>query len=591
MKRPVFVIVFALVCLAAPSLRAERFGAVSVENVPQAAGVEWQSSYFVREFRVENAGGRPAEVRICIRSAGDTPFSTERSVLIAPGAVQNVVLYRPPADAGGRYSESLQMELVIDGRPVKHSLLPDAGSSISYKRSGILLSGSLPLHEYRPFFRLDRYGRSLESSNIPVVQWGRNLRDYAGLRSIWISSEDVVPPEVEAALMKWVFSGGTLVICVPPGSPWPEGTEGPDGEPAVRQHGWGRRVVCRPVPAEKCAAVEAYLKRYADHEGKGEENKLNGLKRPELGGGMALLDSLASNDEFFARPQPQSFHDELGLEIPTVPLQLLFYVMLVFVIVIGPVNFLVLRKFRKEPLILLTTPAVSLLFCLLVVGFITLSEGWYSRAKAFGVTLLDQEGRQAATLARLGVYAPIAPGGGFIFDSGDLLEFAHAGAVLANVDTAQKLASGLLQPRIPLCYSVVRVSPQREKLRIAPEKDGLAVVNGLGARLNALLVAGPDGGIFVSDSPVEPGERVLLRRGKQQGSVRKMDMARLYRAAQLAVREKRCDPVSGELPPGYYCALAEEPLFYTPGFWPDRFEARHAVIGKYSFAGESEDGN
>lgn len=76
---------------------------------------------------------------------------------------------------------------------------------------------------------------------------------------------------------------------------------------------------------------------------------------------MALLDSLASNDEFFARPQPQSFYDELGLEIPTVPLQLLFYVMLVFVIVIGPVNFLVLRKFRKEPLILLTTPAVSLL--------------------------------------------------------------------------------------------------------------------------------------------------------------------------------------------------------------------------------------
>ena len=134
MKRPVFVIVFALVCLAASSLRAERFGAVSVENVPQAAGSEWQSSYFVREFRVENAGGRPAEVRICIRSAGDTPFSTERSVLIAPGAVQNVVLYRPPADAGGRYSESLQMELVIDGRPVKHSLLPDAGSSISYKR-------------------------------------------------------------------------------------------------------------------------------------------------------------------------------------------------------------------------------------------------------------------------------------------------------------------------------------------------------------------------------------------------------------------------------------------------------------------------
>ena len=56
MKRPVFVIVFALVCLAAPSLRAERFGAVSVENVPQAAGSEWQSSYFVREFRVENAG-------------------------------------------------------------------------------------------------------------------------------------------------------------------------------------------------------------------------------------------------------------------------------------------------------------------------------------------------------------------------------------------------------------------------------------------------------------------------------------------------------------------------------------------------------
>lgn len=96
-------------------------------------------------------------------------------MLIAPGAVQNVVLYRPPADAGGDIPNRCRWSWSLTAAGEAFAAA-DAGSPIGYERSGILLSGSLPLHEYRPFFRLDRYGRSLESSSIPVAQWGRNLR-------------------------------------------------------------------------------------------------------------------------------------------------------------------------------------------------------------------------------------------------------------------------------------------------------------------------------------------------------------------------------------------------------------------------------
>ena len=571
--------IFAAFVFFAFALHAEQFGPVSVEQVPQAVRNIGRNGYFITEFRVANRGAEPAEVRMRLYSKSGFDCSAVRALLLAPGSVRNVTLYWPPVSSMNWRRSHIQpaLALTVNGKRWENSLLSGAGFSEWNRTRGgnILISGTVPVSDYREFFAESAkpwMERQLAVSDIPVAQWGEHQRDYSSADVIWISSADRVPPEVDRTLSNWVFAGGTLVVVVPPDEPWPEGKEPSGGRPLTVSHGWGGRVLVRPIPA-------AGLKTRPGKEKKESTPGLEYLKRQVKETGIV-------GDP--GRLEVENCFSLLKLPIPGVPLQLLFFVMLVFVIVIGPVNFMILRKLRREPLILLTTPVISLLFCLLVIGFITMGEGWYSRAKAVGVTLLDQDANLAATRAVVAVYAPSAPRGGFEFDSEDVLRFAGAGRLELREDNSQHLAAGLLQPRIPLGYSAERVSVQREHLKLTREAEGVGVVNGLGVRLVSLFVVAPDGAVYAAAGKIEPGARALLRPSGETAGKPDLDSDKVWTQATLGGGFFR---PNGIIPRGYYVAVAEEPLFWTPGFRPDRFEVRHAVIGKFSFAGDSKDGN
>lgn len=565
-------------CLFALTLYAEEFGPVSVERMPPTIRSVSRNGYFITEFRVANQGAEPAGVRLRLHSKNGFECSAERTLLLAPGAVRNVALYWPPVLSMHWRHTGIEpaLELIVNGRPQKNSLLSMSGFS-GWENSAfghILVSGMVPQKEYQPYFvePAKRWmERQLAVSGIPVAQWGVHQRDYSSADIIWISAEDRIPPEVERTLSNWVFAGGTLAVIVLPNAAWPEGKEPADGKPLAIRHGWGSRVLVRPIPAAGLV-------------------KKPGKEKPEPSPGIEYLTKQikeAGDGSSFRQFTPDTYYALLKLEIPNVPLQLLFLAMVVFVFLIGPANFFLLRKFRKEPLILVTTPAISLVFCVLVIGFITLGEGWHSRAKALGVTLLDQDTKLAATRAMLAVYSPIAPRGGFDFDADDVLRFSGAGRLELREDSSQRLSPGLLQPRIPLGCSVERVSMQREHLKLTREGNGVGVVNGLGVRLVSLAVVAPDGWVYDCEGAIEPGGRALLRRARSATPCALDSQA--FEKRFLSEKGK-CRP-DGVIPQGYYLALADEPVFWSPGFKPNRFEVQHAVIGKFSFAGEAKDGN
>jgi len=578
MRRILFAVLVLSGILAAAPVRAERFGPIRIEPVPQAIrGNDAKGGYFVCGFRVENRGVRPAEIRMSLRNSGDgIPRSAERRLLIAPGSERNVSLCWPPLYGARTYLGSQpEIELTIDGERYENELMKSIGSSglYFYGQRGILVSDTVPVADFQSCWEkstMRKWVRNWIPATIPVAQWGTHLRDYSSVDFILIGSGDPVPPEVARALDEWVYDGGTLGVCVPPDAPWPEGLKEPaGGKILVRDYGWGRRVFLRPIPSgwKKAKAVELtpgleYLFRIS--EGK--------VFRP-----------------FAGADDPTPFHKELNLSIPPVPLQWLFFVMLVFVIVIGLVNYFVLHKFRKEPLILLTTPVVSILFCLLVIGFISFQEGWSSRVRAFGMTLLDQTTGQAATRAIVSVYSPLTPRGGFRFDPEDVLRFSGVGALDLREGDSQFFGSGLLQPRIPLSYSVDRVSRRLEHLKLTREKNGeITAVNGLGVRLSSLSVVAPDCWLWVSGGAVEPGAKASLRRVRR---VPEVPLAReqLWNTFFKQKKKESC-PV-GLIAPGYYVAFTGEPVFWTPGFKPDEFKLRQVVIGKYHLEGDSGNGN
>ncbi|MDR0931965.1 MAG: hypothetical protein LBM70_02970 [Victivallales bacterium] len=554
---------------------AEQFGDVTIENVAPMVGRNgiW-TGYFIREFRIENNGAKPTQIWMRLSENINRTHSVEHSLLLPPGGVRNVQLYWPPTHNNFIFYNEIGLELAINGKHVENNLiLPGERFNISSSKT-VLGSESVPLHSYWAFCNS---GSTLSShdlavvSPIPVAQWGIHTRDYAGLKAILISSSDKLPSEVDAAIKKWMFGGGTLVICVPPDAPWPanEKPEPPRGEVLETQYGWGRIVICRPIP--RGYSVE--------RDKKSVKNRVmpNYPSTP----GLMLLQSLFI-DNNSVNSFDRNIAAKLKFKIPTVPLHSLFYVMLIFAIIVGPVNYFTLRRFRRESWLFVTTPAISLIFCLALIAFITIHEGWYSRGKAHGITLLDEGIGLTATLSRVIVYAPIPPLTKFHFDSNVLLQFLSVRDMHLNIDDGQSFSRDLLQPRIPLSYQIERVESRREQLKIEAVNGEISIVNGLGVTLSRVVLADANGKIYQLDNPIPAGGRTTLKPTKFR-----TELTRIKWGDQLkdlpdtdTPDEQLLQKIRGSLVPGYYVAIANEPVFYALGFRPDRFAARHLIFGK-----------
>ena len=82
--------------------------------------------------------------------------------------------------------------------------------------------------------------------------------------------------------------------------------------------------------------------------------------------------------------------DSLGI-----PVRGLYFLMLLFALVIGPVNLIVLSRKNRRIWLLWTTPVISLVTCLAVFAYATFAEGWKRQIRTEGLTILDESARRA----------------------------------------------------------------------------------------------------------------------------------------------------------------------------------------------------
>ncbi|MEL7088032.1 MAG: hypothetical protein AAGL98_06265, partial [Planctomycetota bacterium] len=197
------------------------------------------------------------------------------------------------------------------------------------------------------------------------------------------------------------------------------------------------------------------------------------------------------------------------LETLRVPTRTLLFIMVVFTLLIGPVNIVALSFLKRRMWLLWTIPLIALIFAGGVLAYSILSEGVRPRAKTVAVTLLDQKTRQAVTLGMTGYYAPLTPGDGLRYDertevtpqSGDSsygYGYGDGGRQRTmDVTNGQHLASGWVIARVPAHFALRQVENRRERLDISRNDDGgLTVVNGLGLPIKRLLIADSLGGVF-----------------------------------------------------------------------------------------------
>lgn len=104
-------------------------------------------------------------------------------------------------------------------------------------------------------------------------------------------------------------------------------------------------------------------------------------------------------------------------EPPVVAFQLL---LTLFVILAGPVFFLVFKRIKKMHLLLFATPLLSLIACLGMFLFAILNDGFSRQGRVHSVAFLDQSSGDALTFSRHALYAGTQPSG-YLFNNNTLV--------------------------------------------------------------------------------------------------------------------------------------------------------------------------
>jgi hypothetical protein len=405
--------------------------------------------------------------------------------------------------------------------------------------------------------------------------WSASWLAYSCYDGVVLTADELggAPPSTQAALWQFAETGGTLLVLgeakVPEG--WrPHG--GPSSGYRVYDAGFGQGIVAAgddygSWPKSRWEELRAAWSRTAAPWGR-------------------VRTVVEANNDF-------PVVDDIG-----VPVRGLFVLMLVFAVAIGPVNMIVLARKNRRLWLLWTVPAISLVTCLAVFGYMLAVEGWRGHRRVASLTLLDGHSHRATTIAWAGYYSPLTPGDGLHFGPDTEVALQNAteyrfGRPSANAYTLdwgqdQHLARGWVQPRVPAHFMLRKSEVRRERVTVARGADGgLSVVNGLGAHVRRFWYADENGRLHTAED-VRPGARAALAptdvKVQADGAA---GPARAYRGDWLVTLGNVVRLPERHLVPGSYLAELDDAPFIEEGLPGARADRSWSlVLGTLKGAGD-----
>ena len=628
----------------------------------------------VREFVVQNDSDKAVNVSIRLRYKfgwnGLAFRSVSTSRQVPAHSVQTVPLFVSSHNkCDGDSIETVNPKIYVDGREIKPH--PSVFSAGSIERQLSLPSSFSTSKELAkavndelatwtpnlPILKQHTYSKRTDNTAVSAtdtIQWPSVPQFYQSKGTIFRKTSDKFTPDAERSLREAVMLGATEIVFVSPGTQWPEWAPQPDfpGQPVIVPRGLGQSVVLderhlnNPVPSNAVASGPRPPAGFPDEEpvdvdfdpdfkpvpvrSRQRESDLQTVYRNNL-----PLFTILKNAELYPVNPALVFLSLPCIEVPNLSFAVVILALLAYIIIVGPVNYMYLVKRRKSILLLLlTVPAISLVFVAVVILFVSFFEGWYSRASAVGLTFLDQQESMGYTRAAVNLYAPV-PVRRLTFDPSDTVTFPDAKDVDVSLGRDQ-VATGANKARIPLTYGISRAERHLEQLRISRGAAGaLNVVNGLGAPVKILAMRTPDGEYWLPpDGTVQPGASAELkhyaaamtvsRSDAEKPDYERKDLFLLSSAYLLEIntpgdspanvptggnlariqfsgsflrallqmknnagtafssKPSRPSALASVLSPGMYIAETDRPLFYSPGCDPFSFRARHLVIGTFT---------
>ncbi|MGB0951843.1 MAG: hypothetical protein ACPG31_01335 [Planctomycetota bacterium] len=213
----------------------------------------------------------------------------------------------------------------------------------------------------------------------------------------------------------------------------------------------------------------------------------------------------------------------MALKIPGLehaPPSLLVLILLVFVLFVGPVQFLRSKRKKHSPFrFLIVTPIVGIGCAILIVGGSLVHQGLSVKESVVSMTWLDQETHMATTLAKRYTFS------GSLFR--DNLKYTGQTAALASehnflgssnrkfhydLDSGGSLRGDFMPVRFPAPQSLATVATSRGRVHFEVEGDTTYALNGLDTTLATLSYRPAPGRYLMmpTDQSLEPGGRIAL---------------------------------------------------------------------------------
>ena len=234
--------------------------------------------------------------------------------------------------------------------------------------------------------------------------------DYSGLDFVAISRDELadLKPSSRSAILKWVHCGGNLIV-------HQAGKTSKDVETLERL-----------LEMPENAAVGA---RWTESDRRKTSSPFS-TRQLMLGLVCAFPDQLPDSPvgwsaflssvggPRFSWMQRHGVMPDVGTEeffnfmnpgIRGVPVYGFMVLITAFAVLIGPVNYFYLRNKRLLWLLLVTVPATALVTSVLLVGYSVAAHGFSVRSRIRSLTVLDQKSHEAVTVARLALFAGVAP--------------------------------------------------------------------------------------------------------------------------------------------------------------------------------------
>ncbi|HNY26281.1 MAG TPA: hypothetical protein PKH31_02760 [Candidatus Sumerlaeota bacterium] len=322
-------------------------------------------------------------------------------------------------------------------------------------------------------------GSTKKSNFISQVEPGQlpdNWLCYTPFTAVMVSSDayKTIPAEARTALTRWVNSGGRLVVY--------------GASETRREECLLGRIEYRMGPV--LTALDRIPKEWEMPGGNPQSSPLDWTRSGGMGGAdgfpfLVQLDALGRSG---------------GLLLATI-----------FCIVAGPANYFYWRRKNRIRMLMLSLPAFSIAFCLLITGYFLATKGFSRKGGTFSISILDEGSDSALTFSRHLLFSGLYPLGGFSFDSETAfvpMESSGDQAYKMALQNRQRqLTDGLFIPQVPFHYYTVTPWSTRERLVYkAAEKT---VENGFETPLQGVVVY--DQGVYVAGAVPKGGKATLER--------------------------------------------------------------------------------